>query len=355
MRVHNFSAGPAALPESVLASVQSEFMEFRDAGASVVEISHRSKQYAAVAESARSALRQLLGLSEKWHILFLQGGASLQFYQVPLNFLRPNSSADYVNTGAWATKAIQEAERVGSISVAASSKDRNFAEIPEQSQWNCSEQAVYTHITSNNTIHGTQYHWTPEINNPLVCDASSDFLNGPIDVDKYGLIYAGAQKNIGPAGATVVLLHDDFLGQRNENVPTLLDYGTHTAKLFHTPPVFAVYVIEKVLAWIVEGGGLDAMRTRNKAKAAVLYERIDKTNFYKGTARQQDRSLMNVTFRLGEEALEANFISAATEAGLVGLKGHRSVGGIRASIYNACTLDSVQALVSFMDHFEAST
>ena len=354
MRLHNFSAGPAALPESVLAEVQSEFLEFRDTGASIVEISHRSPQYTEVAEAARVAMRQLLGVGKEWHILFLQGGASLQFYQVPLNFLTDGSEADYVNTGAWSTKAIKEARRVGQVNVAASSESTNFAEIPELSEWNTSASSVYTHITSNNTIHGTEFHWTPAVSSPLVCDASSNFLSRPIDMERYGLIYAGAQKNIGPAGVTVVLIHDDFLGGRTGDLPTLLDYGTHTAKLFHTPTVFGVYIIGKVLKWLQDGGGLDAMHERNRSKADVLYARIDKNAFYSGTTRTGDRSLMNVTFRLGDQALEPKFIAEAKDAGLVGLKGHRSVGGIRASIYNACEPSSVQALVSFMDHFEST-
>ncbi len=354
MRIHNFSAGPAALPESVLVDARNELMEYKDAGASVMEISHRSTQYTALAESAKGLMKSLLGLGDDWHVLFLQGGASQQFFQVPLNFLGDGHSADYVNTGVWSKKAIAECKLIGNCNVAASSAESGFDFIPAQDSWSVDENAVYTHFTSNNTIHGTEYHWTPDVPSPLVCDASSNFLSKPIDRDKYGLIYAGAQKNIGPAGSTVVLIRDGFLKEKKSGLPTLMDYGTHTAKLFHTPPVFVVYIIEKVLRWLDDLGGLAAMQKLNEKKSAILYSRIDKNEFYHGTARKQDRSHMNVTFRLQNEALEAEFIAQALTQGLSGLKGHRSVGGIRASIYNACPEESVTALVDFMDSFEAA-
>lgn len=351
-RLHNFSAGPAALPESVLLEVREELPVYRDIGASVMEISHRSPEYTEIAASAEQSLRDLLGLSEDWHVLFLQGGASLQFYQVPLNFLPPGGSADYLVTGSWAKKALGEASRVGTANVAASSADANFSYIPPPEARAYTHGASYVHFTSNNTIFGTQFVEEPDAPAPLVCDASSDFLSRPIAIDRYGLIYAGAQKNLGPAGVTVVLVRDGFLQRRNQAVPTMLDYGTHVGTLFNTPPVFAVYVVEKVLRWLRSEGGLQAIEARNREKARLLYDRIDRTDFYRGTADRASRSNMNVCFRLPDADLEKQFISDAKEAGLLALKGHRSVGGIRASIYNACEPESVRALVGFMDDFE---
>lgn len=351
-RKHNFSAGPGMLPEAVLFELKNELPVYDDIGSSVIEISHRSPTYSEIAESARARLRKLLGLSKDWHILFLQGGASMQFYQVPLNFLPEGGKADYLNTGAWSDKAIKEAKHIGHTHEAASSKDRNFSYIPDAANWSLNDDAAYLHYTSNNTIFGTQFHKEPEANAPLVCDASSDFLSRYLDLDRYGLIYAGAQKNIGPAGVTVVLVKDEFLQKRNPNLPTMLDYGTHAAKLFNTPPVFAVYMVEKVLRWLEGKGGIDGIMQVNEQKANHLYGRIDATDFYRGTAETGSRSLMNVCFRLKDETLEARFIEEAKEEGLLALKGHRSVGGIRASIYNACSLASVEALVSFMNHFE---
>ncbi|MBO6576261.1 MAG: 3-phosphoserine/phosphohydroxythreonine transaminase [Rhodothermales bacterium] len=354
MRAHNFSAGPAALPLSVIEEARAELPVYKDAGASIMEISHRSPEYTAVAASARERLSSLLGIGDEWHILFLHGGASTQFYQVPLNFLSEGGTADYVDTGAWSAKAIKESQRVGTTHVAGTSKADNYTWIPSPATWDRTEGASYLHFTSNNTIHGTELHVDPASDVPLVCDASSDFLSRPYDLSNYGLIYAGAQKNLGPAGVTLVLVKDSFLQRRNSDVPTILDYGTHTAKLFHTPTVFAVYMVEKVLAWIQENGGLEGMRRRNQEKADLLYGRLDRTEFYRGTARDDARSFMNVTFRLPSEELESRFVAEAKGEGLVGLKGHRSVGGIRASTYNAIGIESVKALVDFMDRFEAS-
>ena len=351
-RKHNFSAGPGALPEEVLLEVKNELPVYDDIGASVMEISHRSATYTDIAESARSRLRALLGLGEEWHILFLQGGASLQFYQAPLNFLPPGGTADYLDTGSWASKALKEARRVGDARCAASSKDRNYAYIPEPSSWELTSGAAYLHFTSNNTIYGTQFREEPEVDVPLVCDASSDFLSRPIDLERYGLIYAGAQKNIGPAGVTVVLVRDALLQRANPDLPTMLAYRTHVEKLFNTPPVFAVYVVEKVLRWLEGQGGVAGIEQINAEKARRLYARIDANDFYRGTADPGSRSQMNVCFRLADESLEAAFVQEAAREGLLALKGHRSVGGIRASIYNACSMASVEALVSFMDHFE---
>ena len=351
-RKHNFSAGPGTLPVEVLEEVQAEMLEYQDAGASVMEISHRSPQYAAVEASAREQLKTLLGLSEDWQILFLQGGASMQFYQVPLNFLGEGDVADYVVTGSWAKKALAEAKKIGDARLVASGEEQQFSAIPAIDSWSNFEGASYLHYTSNNTIFGTQFKSTPIVDAKLVCDASSDFLGQAIDVDKHGLIYAGAQKNLGPAGVTIVLVKDDFLARRRGDLPTMMDYGTHTSKLYNTPPVFAVYVVEKILRWLTNLGGISAMQQRNEDKASVLYERIDRTEFYRGTADTASRSLMNVTFRLPTEDLEAAFIDYAKTSGLLSLKGHRSVGGIRASIYNACEPAAVEALVSFMDEFE---
>lgn len=350
-RLHNFSAGPGTLPEEVLLEVRSELPVYDDVGSSIMEISHRSTAYAAIEQSARDSLRNLLGLGSDWHILFLQGGASMQFHQVPLNFLPQNGSADYLVTGSWASKALKEAQIIGTARTAASSKQSNFDRIPEASSWDLDDDAAYLHFTSNNTIFGTQFQTEPDANVPLVCDASSDFLSRRVDLDRYGLIYAGAQKNVGPAGVTIVLVRDDFLQKRNASLPTLLDYGTHAEKLFHTPPVFAVYIVEKTLRWL-QDITLDAMIERNEAKSARLYERIDRTEFYRGTAEVASRSKMNVTFRLADEKLETVFIDEAHSNGLLALRGHRSVGGIRASIYNACPPESVDALISFMDEFE---
>ena len=351
-REYNFSAGPGTLPEEILLELKNELPVYEDIGTSVIEISHRSATYTEIAASARTRLRKLLGLGKEWHILFLQGGASMQFYQVPLNFLSEGDVADYLVTGTWSVKAVKEAVQIAKANEAASSKDKNFSYIPDPASWQLSPGAKYLHYTSNNTISGTQFHVEPNVDAPLVCDASSDFLSKPMDLDRYGLIYAGAQKNIGPAGVTVVLVKDSFLEQRKSGLPTMMDYGTHTAKLFNTPPVFAVYLVEKVLRWLEGKGGIPGIGKINEEKANRLYGKIDATDFYRGTAEEKSRSQMNVCFRLPTEELEAKFVSEAASAGLQALKGHRSVGGIRASIYNACPLAAVDALVSFMDDFE---
>lgn len=357
-RQHNFSAGPGALPLAVLDEIRNELPVYAETGASVMEISHRSKAYSALNARAVERMRRLLGLGEEWHVLFLQGGASMQFHQVPLNFLPEGGTAEYLDTGRWSDKAITEAETVassrgGSVHVVASSAEDDYSYIPDRDSWDLSGGAAYLHFTSNNTVCGTQLAEAPDVDVPLVCDASSDFLSKPLEMDRYGLLYAGAQKNIGPAGATAVLVHDDFLETRADGLPTMLDYGTHTKKIFNTPPVFAVYIIEKVLAWIEDMGGLVAMAERNAKKASALYEAIDATDFYTGTVHEGSRSTMNVTFRLPSEALDQRFIEEAAEEGLLTLKGHRSVGGVRASIYNAIEMETVQALISFMEDFEA--
>lgn len=353
-RKHNFAAGPAVLPEEVLIEVKNELPLYKDVGSSVMEISHRSPAYSEIESTAKQRLKRLLGMDDEWHVLFLQGGASMQFYQVPLNFLKRGESADYLITGRWSTKALKEALFVGEARVAASSEAENYSHIPEPSTWDLDPGATYLHFTSNNTVAGTQFSEEPSAEVPLVCDASSDFLSRPIDVDRYGLIYAGAQKNVGPAGVTLVLVRDDFLQRRKQPLPTMLDYGTHTAKLFNTPPVFAVYIVGKVLKWLEDLGGLPAIQSINERKAAKLYERIDATDFYRGAVEEDSRSKMNVTFRLPSEELEKKFIEEGKQNDLLALKGHRSVGGIRASIYNACPEEAVEALVAFMDEFESA-
>ncbi len=351
-RLHNFSAGPGTLPLSVLEAAREELPVYGKTGASVMEISHRSPEYIAIETSARVRIRSLLGLTEDWHILFLGGGASMQFHQVPLNFLPSDGQAGYLLTGVWAKKAHAEACKIGHGRIVASSAESTFNYISDPESWVLDRRDSYLHYTSNNTIYGTQFHSPPNVNCPLVCDASSDFLSRPIELDRYGLIYAGAQKNIGPAGVTVVLVQDRFLKTRNASLPTMLDYGTHAAKCFNTPPVHAVYMVEKVLRWLEEQGGIPGIQAVNQKKARLLYDAIDSSEFYRGTAQKASRSQMNVTFRLTNEELEPVFIQRAAEHGLLALKGHRSVGGMRASIYNACPLDSVNVLIEFMRDFE---
>ncbi len=352
-RVHNFSAGPATLPLSVLEKAQSELVEYRGKGSSLIEMSHRGVEYTEVNEQAKSRLISVLGADDDWEVMFLQGGASTQFMMVAHNFLNNERTANYIDTGAWSAKAIKEAKLFGNVHTAFSGKEGNYSHIPTDSELTFADDAVYTHFTSNNTIFGTQFHTEPATGGvPLVCDASSDFLSRPLDMEKYGLIYAGAQKNLGPAGVTVVLVRKSFLEkQRTEAIPTILNYNTHINNLFNTPPVFSVYMVNLVLEWIEEKGGLNAFVKMNDEKANLLYGEIDRDDFYRGTVENDARSKMNVTFRLGSEELEKTFLSEAADQHLVALKGHRSVGGIRASIYNACERSSVQALVDFMKAF----
>jgi phosphoserine aminotransferase len=353
-RIHNFSAGPAALPLEVLEQAKHELLDFRGCGMSIMEVSHRGPEYIGVDASARERLVRLLGLGDDFEVMFLQGGASTQFLMVPMNFLGDGQTADYLNTGVWAQKAIKEAKAFGNVHVAFSSEDGNFNRVPAQSQIKWSDQAQYAHFTSNNTIFGTEFSVEPDCDVPLICDASSNFLSKPIDTAKYDLIYAGAQKNMGPAGVTVVIARKDFLGKaKTSGVPTILSYKTHVGEMFNTPPVFAVYMVDLVLGWIERMGGLNAMEAHNIEKADLLYAEIDRDDFYVGTAEKTSRSRMNVTFRITDEVLEKQFVKEAESAGLSGLKGHRSAGGMRASIYNACTLESVQALVSFMQDFRS--
>ena len=358
-RLHNFSAGPGALPSDVMEEVRDELPVYPGLGASIMEVSHRSAGYTEIHERAKERMARLLGLGDGWHVLFLASGASMQFHQVPLNFLPEGGSVAYLDTGNWSGKAVAEAvivanTRSARVDVVASSRDGDYSYVPRQSDWRLDPGATYLHYTSNNTIYGTQLRAEPDVPMPLVCDASSDFLSRPLDVDRYGLLYAGAQKNIGPAGVTAVLVRDEFLQTRLPGLPTLLDYGTHAKKLFHTPPVFAIYIVDKVLGWIERNGGLPGMVERNRAKVDALYGALDATDFYRPTARPEDRSHMNVTFRLPSEELEARFVTEAAGEGLLALKGYRTVGGIRASIYNAVEPASVDALVDFMSRFESA-
>ena len=354
-RIYNFNAGPAALPLSVLEEIQASFLDFKGSGMSITEVSHRSKWFDDVINDAVERLKRVLGLDDSFHVLFLQGGASMQFCMIPMNFLAGGGSADYVNTGTWSTKAIKEAQIQGkTVQVIASSEDKNFSYIPKEIAFN--RDAVYAHITSNNTIKGTQWAEFPDTGGvPLIADMSSDILSRPFDADRFGLFYAGAQKNMGPAGVCVVAVRDDFLKMVPDNLPTMLKYTTFAAKnsMFNTPPCFAVYTVQLVLKWLEESiGGLDKMAEINRKKAGMLYKTIDESGFYNGTAAPDSRSVMNVTFRLPSEDLEKAFVQEALENKMGGLKGHRSVGGCRASIYNPTPVEAVETLCDFMKDFE---
>jgi phosphoserine aminotransferase len=354
-RIYNFNAGPAALPQSVLEEIQASFLDFKGSGMSITEVSHRSKWFDDVINDAVARLKRILRLDDTFHVLFLQGGASMQFCMIPMNFLAGDASADYVNTGTWSTKAIKEAEIQGKhIRVVASSEDKNFSYIPQHIPF--SKDAVYAHITSNNTIKGTQWAEFPDTGGvPLIADMSSDILSRPFDAGRFGMFYAGAQKNMGPAGVCVVVIRDDFLKMVPDNLPTFLKYTTFAAKnsMFNTPPCFAVYTVQLVLKWLEERiGGLEKMLEFNRKKAGMLYKTIDDSDFYRGTAELDSRSMMNVTFRLPSEDLEKAFVQEALENKMGGLKGHRSVGGCRASIYNPTPLKAVETLCEFMKDFE---
>jgi phosphoserine aminotransferase len=354
-RIYNFSAGPAVLPVSVLEEAQRELVSLPGVGMSVMEISHRSKTFDEIIGSAERGLRELLGLPDNYRVLFLQGGASLQFSMIPMNFLPKDGSADYIVTGSWGKKAVKEAKREGAVNIAATTADGGFTRIPDQDELKLDPKAAYVHITTNETIEGVEWKREPETGDvPLVADASSDILSHAIPAEKYALIYAGAQKNMGPSGVTLVIVRDDLLERIPDNLHTMLDYRTHVENnsLYNTPNTWGIYIINLVCKWLQEKGGLPGMERENEAKAQLLYDAIDATDFYRGHADPDSRSIMNVTFRLPSEELEKKFASEATAAGLDGLKGHRSVGGIRASIYNAFPREGVEALVSFMHEFE---
>jgi len=356
-RVINFSAGPAVLPVSVLEQIQADLVALPGVGMSILEISHRSKAFEAILAKAEADIRALAGVPSNYKVLFLQGGASLQFSMVPMNLLGAGQTADYIDGGSWADKAIKEAKKVGTVNVAASTKSENYSRLPKQSELKLTPGAAYVHMTSNNTIEGTEYTTLPQVGDvPLVSDNSSDMFSGPLDVAKHGLIYAGAQKNMGPAGVTLVIIREDLVARSagNKSLATMLNYSVHAenTSLYNTPPAFGVYSVGLVIKWLLDLGGLPAIAEINRRKAGKLYAEIDRSGFYRGTANKEDRSLMNVTFRLPNEELESKFVKESTAAGLDGLKGHRSVGGMRASIYNAFPEDGIDALVSFMQEFE---
>ncbi|MDR3563592.1 MAG: 3-phosphoserine/phosphohydroxythreonine transaminase [Negativicutes bacterium] len=355
-RAYNFNAGPSALPLAVLRQAQEELLDYQGAGMSLLEMSHRSKEYEAVHNQAVGLLRELLQIPDDYEILFLQGGASLQFSMVPMNFLPAGKKAGYVLTGSWAEKALAEAKLLGDAFEAASTQDGNYQRIPELEELSYSADSAYLHITSNNTIHGTQWQTLPDTGAvPLIADMSSDILSRPVAVDKFSLIYAGAQKNLGPAGVTVVILRRSLLETANPNVPTMLRYSTHAKNnsLYNTPPTFSIYMMALVLGWVKTQGGVEAIAAHNRKKAALVYDAIDASGgFYRGHAQKNSRSLMNITFRLADEGLEKKFLAEAKGAGFVGLAGHRSVGGCRASAYNAVPYEACIALREFMVKFQ---
>jgi phosphoserine aminotransferase len=354
-RIFNFSAGPAVLPVPVLEKAQSELVSLPGVGMSILEISHRSKVFEGVLATAEADIRQLANVPSNYRVLFLQGGASLQFTMVPMNLLPADSMADYLITGVWATKAADEARKIGKVHVAATTKAEQFTRIPRAEEIVLTSGAAYVHMTSNNTIFGTQWKALPDVGDiPLVSDTSSDMFSRPLDMARHGLIYAGAQKNMGPAGVTVVIVRDDLLARSAASLPAMLSYAVHAenGSMYNTPPVFAIYMLGLVTRWLIDEGGLAAIAAVNERKAGKLYAEIDRSGFYRGTAQKDSRSLMNVTFRLSSEELEKEFIKEAEKAGLDGLKGHRSVGGIRASIYNAFPEAGVDALADFMKEFE---
>ena len=355
-RVHNFNAGPAVLPEEVLREAQADFFNYKGMGLSVMEMSHRSTEYQAIIDEANASVKRIYNLGDDYEVLFLQGGASLQFLMVPMNFAFDGKVANYINTGAWSKKAISEAKKIGKqVHVAASSEDRNFAYIPRT--WTLSDDPSYLHITTNNTIFGTEWHSDPDVPKdvPLIADMSSNFMSKPIDVQKYSLIYAGAQKNVGPSGVVVVIMKKELLQKANTGLPSMLDYQIHAknGSMYNTPSTFGIYMIGLVLHWIEAYGGLEKIQINNQVKAAYIYDAIDASaGFYKGTVDKADRSLMNITFRLPSEELEALFISEAKKQDMIGLKGHRDVGGCRASTYNSLPLPAAHALAEFMKEFQ---
>lgn len=354
-QTYNFNPGPSVLPRTVLEHVQSELLDYQGSGMSVMEMSHRSKIFEGINSEAEARLKRLLGVGGDYRALFLQGGASLQFAMLPMNFLRPGITADYILTdGSWSERALAEASALGQTHVAGSTKDENYRRVPEQRELQFSDGPVYAHITSNNTIYGTQWHYLPDTNGiPLIADMSSDILSRQLDGKAFAMLYAGAQKNLGPSGVTAVVIRQNFLEHARGDVPTMLRYKTHAKNdsLYNTPPTFGIYMLNLVLKWI-EDQGLDALAQRNQHKAAQIYDAIDRSGgFYRGHAVQESRSLMNATFRLPSEELERQFVSEATAEGMVGLGGHRSVGGIRASMYNALEPEACAALAGFMDEF----
>ncbi|MDE2398914.1 MAG: 3-phosphoserine/phosphohydroxythreonine transaminase [Burkholderiales bacterium] len=355
-RVFNFSAGPAALPEPVLRQAAAEMLDWHGSGMSVMEMSHRGKEFIAIAAEAEALLRELLAVPANYKVLFMQGGAIAENAIVPMNLLRGKTSIDFIDTGEWSKKSIKEAKRYAGVNVVASAAASGYTTIPARAEWKLDPGAAYVHICSNETIGGVEYHFTPEVGDvPLVADMSSDILSRPVDVSKYGLIYGGAQKNIGPAGLTLVIVREDLLGSALPSTPSAFDFKTvaDNESMYNTPPTYAIYIAGLVFAWIKAQGGLAAMAEHNAAKAALLYDYLDSTAFYRSPVARDCRSLMNVPFKLKDEALDSAFLKGAEARGMVQLKGHRSVGGMRASIYNAMPAAGVQALVAYMKEFEA--
>ena len=354
-RVYNFSAGPAVLPEEVLKEAAAEMMDYRGSGQSVMEMSHRSKEYDQIIKEAEADLRDLMNIPDNYKVLFLQGGASLQFAMIPMNLMK-NGKADYIVTGQWAKKAYQEAKKFGDAQCIASSEDKTYSYIPDCSDLPVREDADYVYICENNTIYGTKYKKLPNTKGKtLISDISSCFLSEPVDVTKYGVIYGGVQKNVGPAGLVITIIREDLIPQEElQGVPTMMQYKTQADadSLYNTPNCYCIYICGKVFKWLKQMGGLEAMQALNEKKAAVLYDYLDQSKLFKGTVAKEDRSLMNVPFVTGNKELDAEFVAAATAAGFVNLKGHRSVGGMRASIYNAMPMEGVEALVQFMKNFE---
>jgi phosphoserine aminotransferase len=354
-RVHNFSAGPAALPESVLRQAADEMLDWRGSGMSVMEMSHRGKEFISIHAEAESLLRELLAIPASYKVLFMQGGAIGENAIVPMNMLRGKASADYIDTGEWSKKSIKEAKKYGKVNVAASAADTNYTTVPPRQTWKLDPDAAYVHICGNETIGGVEYHFTPDVGNvPLVADMSSDILSRPVDVSKYGLIYGGAQKNIGPAGLTIVIVREDLLGQAHPFTPDAFNYKLQADNdsMLNTPPTYAIYIAGLVFKWIKAQGGLAAMEAHNRTKAALLYDYLGSSSFYRSPVAADCRSLMNVPFKLKDESLDDAFLKGAQARGMVQLKGHRSVGGMRASIYNAMPIEGVQALVAYMKEFE---
>ena len=354
-RIFNFSAGPAVLPAPVLEEAQRNLVELPGVGMSVLEISHRSKTFEDMLARTEADVRTLGQVPANYKVLFLQGGASMQFSMVPLNLLTPGATADYIVTGAWAQKAVKEAQRVGTVNIAATTESDNFSRLPKQDEIKLTPGAAYVHMTTNNTLFGTEWPAEPAVGDaPLVADTSSDMFSRPIDVSKYGLIYAGAQKNLGPSGVTLVIIREDLLARSQKSLHTMLNYAVHAenGSMYNTPPCFGIYLMGLVMKWGLAQGGLDAINAANTRKASKLYAEVDRSGFYRGTADTASRSRMNITFRLPSEDLEKTFVKESTAAGLDGLKGHRSVGGMRASIYNAFPEAGIDALVAFMQEFE---
>ena len=355
-RVYNFSAGPSMLPESVLKTAAAEMLDYKGTGESVMEMSHRSKEYGAIINEAESLLREIMNIPDNYKVLFLQGGASTQFAAIPLNFMNGSGKADYVVTGQWAKKAAQEAARYGEVNIVASSADKTFSYIPKLDKSTFTKDADYFYICMNNTIYGTVYHELPETGDvPLIADISSCFLSEPLDVTKFGMLYGGAQKNVAPAGVTICIIREDLLGKARDITPTMLNYQIHAdnGSMYNTPPCYTIYIMKLVLEWIKnEVGGLEKMKELNEKKAKILYDFLDSSEMFKGTVVPEDRSLMTVPFVTGDSDLDAKFVAAAKEAGFINIKGHRTVGGMRASIYNAMPIEGVEKLVAFMKKFE---